>query len=563
MNKRQFNIFILAILVLLFAGCAAPKMETKGEISAEKKYLSNLTIYPDQSGGKRYDDYSAIILTGRIVTMDKDKSGEIKILENGRIVIESEKIEYVLAQGEKLPNSIDSSNAIFFDTHGIVFPGLINAHDHIHYNTVGLWKATSKYSNRYQWPDNRSLKIEIKNAKNVLSESKYFKLEAEAVKYAEVKHLISGTTAVQGSPSGAKRFCSILIRNMDISPNFGEHKMSPYVREVTEEKDEKFEKWIEKMDNGELCALFLHIGEGTDEKVRSEFDFLKEKGLARKEVIIIHGTALKEDEIRYMAENDMTLVWSPVSNLLLYSETADIPIFVKYGVNICLGTDWSPSGGKNLLNEMKIAYEYSKAKYDGLLSHQDIVEMVTCNPADAVCWTDFAGRIKPGIYADLFVISDPGGDPFAALVNATEDDVSLVFVGGDPLYGDSLYMSTLKPGDFEYIKTTCGFTKCIDVTKQNVELGNQTLDYIINTLGTALQFDAGYMEQKFTDKEIGKYGSFEEYLDARFPGCHALTLDPLYPCMDTYYFETLRESENASLPFDIQKIYYSSPSGND
>ena len=559
---KLWKYFAVLIGILIFSlGCAPTQQIVQGtgagEITAKKITSTELKIYPDKSTGKRYDQYSAIVLIGRIVTMDDGDSGKIGIIDSGKVVIVGEKIDTVLLKGQKFPPDLDSTGALFLNTGGIIFPGLINAHDHIHYNLAGIWNAPKKYTDRYQWPSDRSLRADVKYAKYITQDRKYFGIQAEAIKYAEVKQLISGTTAVQGSPNGSKKFCDILVRNMDVSPNFGFKRMSPYVRDVTKVDDDKIRRWLDKMNEGKLDALFFHIAEGTDDIARNEFDFLVEHGLGRKETIIIHGTALDEEQIRYMADHNMSVIWSPTSNLLLYGETADIPTYYQYGVNICLGTDWSPSGGKNLLDELKIAYEYNKAKFGGILSYEDMARMVTCNPADAVGWKNYCGRIKPSLYADIMVIGDNEPNPFKALVDATERDVELVFIGGDPLYGDSTFMVKLKPGDFEYIKTPCGFTKCLDFTKDDVQFGNQTFEYVVSLLQKALSFDPDYMEQKFHDKRIQKYDTFEDYLDAKFPGYHPIQLDPIYACMDTYFFDALRTSKNANLTFDIQKIYYS------
>ena len=49
------------------------------------------------------------------------------------------------------------------------------------------------------------------------------------------------------------------------------------------------------------------------------------------------------------------MVWSPLSNLLLYGATADVAAAQAAGVSIGLGSDWSPAGSKNLLGELKVA----------------------------------------------------------------------------------------------------------------------------------------------------------------------------------------------------------------
>ena len=50
-----------------------------------------------------------------------------------------------------------------------------------------------------------------------------------------------------------------------------------------------------------------------------------------------------------------SIVWSPFSNLWLYRGTTDVLAARAAGVRICLGADWSPSGSKNLLGELKVA----------------------------------------------------------------------------------------------------------------------------------------------------------------------------------------------------------------
>ena len=49
------------------------------------------------------------------------------------------------------------------------------------------------------------------------------------------------------------------------------------------------------------------------------------------------------------------MVWSPFSNLLLYGGTADVARARQEGVLMALGPDWSPTGSKNLLAELKVA----------------------------------------------------------------------------------------------------------------------------------------------------------------------------------------------------------------
>ena len=84
-------------------------------------------------------------------------------------------------------------------------------------------------------------------------------------------------------------------------------------------------------------------------------------------------------------------MWSPFSNLWLYRGTTDVLAARAAGVRICLGADWSPSGSKNLLGELKVVDLWNRTKLGGELTAQEICAMATCNPADAINWGERSG----------------------------------------------------------------------------------------------------------------------------------------------------------------------------
>ena len=61
-------------------------------------------------------------------------------------------------------------------------------------------------------------------------------------------------------------------------------------------------------------------------------------------------------------------MWSPFSNLWLYRDTTDVLAARAAGVRVCLGADWSPSGSKNLLGELKVADMWNRTSSAGELS---------------------------------------------------------------------------------------------------------------------------------------------------------------------------------------------------
>jgi hypothetical protein len=183
------------------------------------------------------------------------------------------------------------------------------------------------------------------------------------------------------------------------------------------------------------------------------------------------------------------MVWSPLSNLLLYGGTADIKAARASGLNICLGSDWSPTGSKNLLGELKVASIW--AKETGLaLTPEDIVAMATRNPAVALRWDKQLGTLEAGKKADLLVVKEKGGEPHAALVNATEADVRLVVINGVPRHGEKTLMQDLGvPGE----------TLTIGDTKFTVNLAQETSDPDV----AALTFAAA---KKLLEEGLGNLG---------------------------------------------------------
>ena len=518
----------------------------------------DVTIKDGSGDGDVYDLQDGLIIKGDIVTMDD----ELTVVENGRLVIQGEMIVAVLDSDDALPAELNLGGAKTIDSDGYIFPGLINGHNHVHYNCMPIWDAPGTYTNRYQWGSENSYKTYVTYPNKSLKESRYYNVFGEAMKYAEVKELVSGTTAVQNSKMATKGYEKMMVRNIEF-PNYGGPRAHATVAAVGDFDQDKADGYISNFESGTYNAMFLHIAEGLDEKSRNEFDTLKDLGLARKETIVIHGAALGQNELEYMGENDMTIVWSPVSNLILYGGTADIPTALDEGVNVCLGTDWSPSGGKNLLMELKIADQYDNNYFGNVIEDSELVRMVTSNPADAVSWSSYSGRIKEGLFADIVVYNKVNDDPYRSLIDSTEVDVQLVVIGGDPLYGNVEYMEALKPGDHEIIGTPFGFSKAIDVTKEkddegsDIFMGSQKLSEMKITLENCLEFDMQYMEENFRGDWVNDGISFEEYIDQEFSrGVASIRLDPIYHCLDQWFFDSLKNINYGDFEFGVQEKYY-------
>ena len=156
--------------------------------------------------------------------------------------------------------------------------------------------------------------------------------------------------------------------------------------------------------------------------------------------------------------------------------------------------------------------------------------MVTTNPAKTLRWSDEVGSIEEGEFADLIVITKHNrpstrglpDSPYRNLIEATEEDIHLVLVNGEPLSGDVALMKTLKPSDYEIVTSEGGcFQKGIDVTNPAVPKGSQTFAFIEQTLRNSLTALGG--DNPPPQGGPADSSNTYSYLKANIPGAGWLT----------------------------------------
>lgn len=190
-------------------------------------------------------------------------------------------------------------------------------------------------------------------------------------------------------------------------------------------------------------AVIAHLSEGmrTDNYNKAEYKFISKLGLNRPGMVLIHAVGMGDEEFQDAAQKKISIVWSPFSNLLLYGETLDVERARRFGINLAIGADWTPTGSKNLLDELKIARRYLDKNAVKSISDKDLVEMATVNAAKALRLEKVIGQVAPGFQADLMLVAKPREgsivkDPYSTLVSSTQADVNLVLVSGDAIYGE-------------------------------------------------------------------------------------------------------------------------------
>lgn len=239
-----------------------------------------------------------------------------------------------------------------------------------------------------------------------------------------------------------------------------------------------FDDFLQSVQNGNnrFYASIAHIAEGRagylqrgkpDGFSRREFTEFR-KALAQlpnpeflktAHLTLTHACGLDYSDpatLDFLRDNHISIVWSPVSNLILYRDTIPVKTLLDHGINVCLGSDWAPSGSKHVWDELKFARHFcDTVSLD--ISNAQLLAMVTRNPAAAVGQAK-AGAIETGYNADFFILRKQSARQPALDALLTEDDQSVraTIVNGRIIYGDeSLFVDTLAV-DYQRIPATEG-----------------------------------------------------------------------------------------------------------
>ena len=345
-----------------------------------------------------------VALAGRVVTM------------NSRFAVRADAIVYIekgaitAVQDRTQPAPAGFADVPVVETRGTLFPGLIELHNHLSYNALPLWSPVPKrFTNRGQWPNHEDYRPLVSGPMTVVGQFQdsagRFPLLPPLVRYIECKCLLGGVTTSQGvklaSNAGIQRFYRGVVRNVEQTDEPDLPEVQARIPDVVAKDASRFLTRLNKEDS---CFL-LHLSEGVTDPghplstARKHFLALEvrhREWALNKTFTGIHAAGLLPEDFDVLAEHGSSMIWSPLSNFLLYGETARVDAAQQAGVTIGLGSDWSPTGSKNLLGEMKVAWLHSQQTLNGLFSARDIVAMATCDAARILKWDQALGSLSCG-----------------------------------------------------------------------------------------------------------------------------------------------------------------------
>jgi hypothetical protein len=253
----------------------------------------------------------------------------------------------------------------------------IDLHNHLAYNTLPLWiepTQTTPFLHHNSWTKAASYAASTTWPAYALITA----CPQELLAYVEAKAIVCGTTSVQGSPPKNRPRDGWLVRNIE-DETFGSHDANLIYASVLTAKPAALAERANKMRAG--SGFIYHCSEGQRNTiVAREFADAEAAGCLQPRFIAVHANAVDPAVFAHW-QTPGAIAWSPFSNLWLYGQTTDVPAARAEHVSVCLGSDWAPSGTKNVLGELKSA-RLTADHLGWSLSDQDLVMMVTCLPGD-------------------------------------------------------------------------------------------------------------------------------------------------------------------------------------
>jgi cytosine/adenosine deaminase-related metal-dependent hydrolase len=392
-----------------------------------------------------------LVLTGTVVTFDDER----RVLPRGAVYMNGGVIEAVAPARKRPPAGYADAPRVAAG--GLIPPGLIDLHNHLAYNFIPLWSAPREapYGTRYQWPGAATYGRDISNPAQAMG----ITAAAAALRYAEVKAVVGGVTSIQGSPPLTRPFPGWMVRNIE-KETFADRPGQLVYQAVLQATRDQLDNYASQLQRGH--SFIYHLAEGTDPKLREEYTALREAHCVHEQLIGIHSTALAAEDFDDWGHTPGAVVWSPFSNIWLYGDTTDIVAARRRGIRVCLGSDWAPSGTRNLLGELKVAEVWNRVALAGALTDQELCELATREPGLTLerAWGRPVGRLVEGALADVLVTAKRAPDPYRSLLDATERSVRMVVVDGRPVYGTRSLLEKAGATDLERI-TVAGVARAI------------------------------------------------------------------------------------------------------
>ena len=241
------------------------------------------------------------------------------------------------------------------DTGGTLFPGLIELHNHLGYNALPLWWPVPKrFEHRGQWPEPHGLPSADQRADDgdrastgTLRASRAARRRWSATSSASACSGASppARAIMLASNAGIQRYYRGIVRNVEQTDDPDLPEAQGRIADMDAKDARAFLARLKKEDS---CFL-LHLSEGVtdpdqpDSIARRHFLALEvapDQWALNDTLTGIHSAGLLPEDFDVLGERRASMVWSPLSNLLLYGGTARVDAARRRGC----ASGWAATG---------------------------------------------------------------------------------------------------------------------------------------------------------------------------------------------------------------------------
>jgi len=175
-----------------------------------------------------------------------------------------------------------------------------------------------------------------------------------------------------------------------------------------------------KITQSYKSGLTVHISETPFDRdaalqLHGNFDaeVLEKLGILGPNVLMVHCVYLTQRDMRMAKYHDMKVSHNTVSNMYLSSGVAPVPEMVEKGITVGLGSDGPASNNsQDMIELLKFTALLHKvhAKDPTIITAEKVLEMATIDGARAIGMEHEIGSLEIGKKADLFIY-DPSKSP--------------------------------------------------------------------------------------------------------------------------------------------------------
>ncbi len=249
--------------------------------------------------------------------------------------------------GERIA-SVAPTGAFTIDLAGhLIFPGLVNAHDHLGINAVPPLPAGPPFPNSYAWAAEFGAHFRDPQVADAVAVPVVTRCWQGAL-----KNLLAGTTTVANHDPwteeafGDEAFPVRLLRrfawchSLGMSPRRGlRGKLLARAARLFGRPAPFGPAAVESFTATPPGAPWIiHLAEGTDAMARGELRQLDALGCLAANTVVVHGVGLSADDVEWIIGRGAAVIWCPASNLAVLGATLS-PRRLAGARRLALGTD--------------------------------------------------------------------------------------------------------------------------------------------------------------------------------------------------------------------------------